>query len=70
MLVLNSDEYHGSIVAKFTDEQYTTINQSAARCFDLRVFVTCTTTVTRELLQTNCYCYKLLPTNCYRLVSS
>ena len=27
------------IVAKFTDEQYTTINQSTAGCFDPRVFV-------------------------------
>ena len=29
------------IVAKFTDEQYTTINQSTAGRFDLRVFVNC-----------------------------
>ena len=29
------------IVAKFTDEQYTTINQSTAGCFDPRVFVNC-----------------------------
>ena len=28
-------------VAKFTDEQYTTINQSTARHFDPRVFVNC-----------------------------
>ena len=27
------------IVAKFTDEQYTTINQSTAEHFDTRVFV-------------------------------
>ena len=36
-------------VAKFTDEQYTTINQSTAGCFDPKVFVNClqalTTTV-------------------------
>ena len=29
------------ILAKFTDEQYTTINQSTAGCFDPRVFVNC-----------------------------
>ena len=29
------------IVAKFTDEQYTTINQSTAGCFDLRVLTSC-----------------------------
>ena len=29
------------IVAKFTDEQYTTINQSTAGRFDPRVFVNC-----------------------------
>ena len=29
------------IVAKFTDEQYTTINQSTAGCFNPRVFVNC-----------------------------
>ena len=34
-------EVHGcvDIVTKFTDEQYTTINQSTAGRFDLRVFV-------------------------------
>ena len=30
-----------SVVAKFTDEQYTTINQSKAGRFDPRVFVNC-----------------------------
>ena len=29
------------LVVKFTDEQYTTINQSIARRFDLNVFVNC-----------------------------
>ena len=29
------------IVTKFTDEQYTTMNQSTAGLFDLRVFVNC-----------------------------
>ena len=29
------------ILAKFIDEQYTTINQSTAGRFDLRVFVNC-----------------------------
>ena len=29
------------LVAKFTDEQYTTINQSTAGHFDPRVFVNC-----------------------------
>ena len=29
------------ILAKFTDEQYTTINQSTAGRFDPRVFVNC-----------------------------
>ena len=29
------------IVAQFTDEQYTTINQSTAGCFDPGVFVNC-----------------------------
>ena len=29
------------IVAKFTEELYTTINQSTAGCFDPRVFVNC-----------------------------
>ena len=28
-------------MAKFTDEQYATINQSTAGCFDPRVFVNC-----------------------------
>ena len=31
----------GHLVAKFTDEQYTTINQSTAGHFDPRVFVNC-----------------------------
>ena len=30
-----------TLVVKFTDEQYTTINQSRAGHFDLRVFVNC-----------------------------
>ena len=30
-----------NIVTKFTDEQYTTIKQSTAGRFDLRVFVSC-----------------------------
>ena len=29
------------LVAKFTDEQYTTVNQSRAGCFDPKVFVNC-----------------------------
>ena len=29
------------IIAKFTDEQYATINQSTAERFDPRVFVNC-----------------------------
>ena len=32
---------HTEIVVKFTDEQYTTINQSTAGRFDPRVFVNC-----------------------------
>ena len=39
----NAVEAHScvDIVAKFTDEQYTTTNQSIAGRFDLRVFVNC-----------------------------
>ena len=33
--------YSTSVVAKFTDEQYTTINQLTAGRFDPRVFVNC-----------------------------
>ena len=44
-LLHNSDavEAHSciDIVAKFSDEQYTTINQSTAGRFDPRVFVNC-----------------------------
>ena len=42
-LVSNSYRTHcsESLVTDFTDEQYTTINQSTAECFDLRVFVNC-----------------------------
>ena len=29
------------VVVKFTDEQYTTVNQSTAGCFEPRVFVNC-----------------------------
>ena len=44
-MVINDDtaEAHSCIdtVTKFTDEQYTTINQSTAVHFDPRVFVNC-----------------------------
>ena len=44
-MVINDDtaEAHScvDIVTKFTDEQYTTINQSTAGQFDPRVFVNC-----------------------------
>ena len=33
--------YNTLPLAKFTDEQYTTINQSIARCFDPKIFVNC-----------------------------
>ena len=47
-LICDAVEAHScvDIVAKFTDEQYTTINQSTAGRFDPRVFVNC--------LQVNC----------------
>ena len=37
-------------LAKFTDEQYTTINQSTAGRFDLRVFVNCLQVVSKSLV--------------------
>ena len=37
------------IVAKFTDEQYTTINQSTAGRFDPRVFVNCLQVTCKQL---------------------
>ena len=44
-MVINDDtvEAHSCVdtVTKFTDEQYTTINQSTAGRFDSRVFVNC-----------------------------
>ena len=43
MLLNDAVEAHScvDIVAKFTDEQYTTIKQSTAGHFDPRVFVNC-----------------------------
>ena len=43
LCALDAVEAHScvDIVAKFTDEQYTTTNQSTARRFDPRVFVNC-----------------------------
>ena len=43
VLMHNAVEAHScvDILVKFTDEQYTNINQSTAERFDLRVFVNC-----------------------------
>ena len=38
-----------TVVAKFTDEQYTIINQSTAGRFDPRVFVNCLQVLTKTL---------------------
>ena len=39
-------------LAKFTDEQYTTINQSTAERFDLMVFVNCLQVTCKQLTKT------------------
>ena len=43
MIIVDAVEAHScvDIVAKFSDEQYTTINQSTTGRFDPRVFVNC-----------------------------
>ena len=49
--VVDAVEAHGCVdtVAKFTDEQYTPINQSTAGCFDPRVFVNTCKQLTKTL---------------------
>ena len=42
----------GDIVVKFTDEQYTTINQSTAGHIDLRVYVNCLLLTYKQLTKT------------------